>query len=459
MRIFLTLTFSVLVSISAFSQDTVLPQDSLNGLWLGTMKVSEQMSLQLAFEITPGEEGNYSAKMNVIEQKAFDIPMDECLVNGDSIHIRFNAAGINYNGFFSKEAYRILGTYAQGGAEFPLDLSRVDQLPLEVERPQTPVRPFPYEEAEISFENKEADITLAGTLTKPSDVKDLPGVVLIAGSGKNDRDETSMGHFLLLSDYLTRNGYAVLRYDKRGVGESGGEYGLATTFDFASDAFAALEFLKADPDTDPESVGLIGHSEGALIAPMLASEYKDSIAFIVMMGGLGIPGTDLLLIQSAKMARISGVPEEEIVSITEKNQKLYQIASSELDDSLMVLKCREAVPDLEENTLNMLKLPWFRTFLALDPQAYLSQVVCPALAITGEKDVQCPPEENLAAIESSLKKAGNKHYETKVMPGLNHLFQTAESGSPYEYEQIPEIISPDALEFIVAWLNGVNQRE
>jgi len=455
MKILLPLAFSILVSISVFSQETDLSQSSLNGLWLGSMKVSEQMSLQMAFEITPDEEGTYSAKMNVIEQKAFDIPMDECLVKGDSIHISFVAAGITYNGFFSKEADRLLGTYAQGEAEFPLDLSRVDKLPLEVERPQTPVRPFPYEETEITFENRKADITLAGTLTKPSDAKNLPGVVLIAGSGKNDRDETSMGHFLLLSDFLTRNGYAVLRYDKRGAGESGGDYGLATTYDFASDAFAALEFLKADPDVDPQSVGIIGHSEGALIAPMLASEYKEGIAFIVMMGGIGIPGSDLLLIQSVKMARISGVPEEEIASITEKNRKLYQIASSELDDSLMILKCREAVPDLDENTLNMLKWTWFRTFLALDPEAYISQVECPALAITGEKDVQCPPEQNLTAIEQSLNKAGISNYKVETLPGLNHLFQTSETGSPYEYNQLEEIMAPAALELILSWLNEV----
>lgn len=459
MKNFLTLVFCMLCSMPTYSQEPDRSESPLNGLWLGTMKVSEQMSLQMAFEITPVDKGTYAAKMNVIEQKAFDIPMDECVVLGDSIHISFAAAGITYKAYFSREADRLLGTYAQGGAEFPLDLARVDQLPLEVERTQTPVRPFPYEETEVTFENQDAGITLAGTLTKPSDSKNLAGVVLIAGSGQNDRDETSMGHFLLLSDFLTRNGYAVLRYDKRGVGESGGDYGLATTYDFASDAFAAFEFLKADPATDPEAVGLVGHSEGALIAPMLAAEHQENIAFIVMMGGIGIPGSDLLLIQSEKMARISGLPEEEIASITEKNRKLYQIAKSDVNDSILVLRSKEAVPDLDEATVNMLKWSWFRTFLRLDPEAYLSRVSCPVLAITGEKDVQCPPEENLAAIESSLKKAGNKQVETKVMPGLNHLFQSAESGSPYEYEQIPEIMSPDALEFMLDWLNDVNGEE
>lgn len=430
--------------------------DPREGLWLGTMKVSEQMSLRLGFEIAQVEEGAYAAKMNVIEQKALDIPMDTCIFSDDSLYIEFKGAGIIYLGTYSGEEDRILGTYSQGGDSFTLDMTRVDEWPLEVDRPQTPVRPFPYDEVEVKFENSGAGIILAGTLTKPREGNNLPAVVLISGTGKNERDETSMGHFLLLSDFLTRNGFAVLRYDKRGVAASGGDYGQATTFDFAEDAWTALKYLKAQPFVNPDRTGLIGHSEGALIAPIVASEHVNDVAFIVMMGGIGIPGSDLLLSQSENLARINGVPEEEITEIKEKNRILYAIASSGLEDSLMDVKCIEAVPDLDESMLNTLKWVWFKTFLSLDPASYLSKVSCPVLAITGEKDVQCSPEENLTAIEASLKRAGNRNYMIKVMPGLNHLFQTAESGSPYEYEQIPEIISPDALDFILDWLHGVN---
>lgn len=445
--------FSIYLCFQCHGQDTVV--DHKEGLWLGTMKVSEQMSLQLGFEIISGE-GAYVAKMNVIEQKALGIPMDTCIFREDSIYIELKAAGITYRGSYSEKEDRIFGTYNQGGGSFSLDMVRVKELPLEVERPQTPERPFPYDEEEVEFKNSTAGIILAGTLTLPSEGKDLPAVLLIAGSGRNDRDETSMGHFLLLSDFLTRNGYAVLRYDKRGVGASGGDYGMATTFDFAEDAYAGMEYLKKHPGVDPGRIGIIGHSEGALIAPIIASGHEDLVAFMVMMGGIGIPGSELLLIQSEKMARINGVPEEEVDRITETNRKLYAIASSGLEDSIMAVKCREVFPELDEQMLNMLKWSWFKTFLSLDPDGYISKISAPTLAITGEKDIQCPPEENLAAIEASLQRAGNDNYTIKVMPGLNHLFQTAESGSPYEYEQIEEIISPDALDFILAWLNGVN---
>ena len=452
----LNLILLSLVSLCITGSGQGVFDDPREGLWLGTMKVSEQMSLRLGFEISQVEDGAYVAKMNVIEQKALDIPMDTCIFSGDSLYIEFKGAGIIYLGTFSGEEDRILGTYSQGGGSFTLDMIRVDEWPLEVERPQTPVRPFPYDEVEVKFENSEAGIILAGTLTKPREGNNLPAVVLISGTGRNDRDETSMGHFLLLSDFLTRNGFAVLRYDKRGVGASGGDYAQATTFDFAEDAWTALKYLRAQPFVNPDLTGLIGHSEGALIAPIVASEHVNAVAFIVMMGGIGIPGSELLLSQSENLARINGVPEEEITEIKEKNRALYAIAGSGLEDSLMDVKCIEAVPDLDESMLNTLKWVWFRTFLSLDPASYLSKVSCPVLAITGEKDVQCSPEENLAAIEASLKRAGNRNYLIKVMPGLNHLFQTAESGSPYEYEQIPEIISPDALDFILDWLHGVN---
>lgn len=424
------------------------------GMWLGVMDVSEQMSMQLAFQIELIENGAYSAKLNVIEQKALDIPMDACTIENDSIHIRFDAAGITYDGYYSKDEDKIFGTYAQGGGQFTLNLSRVDKLPLEVERPQTPVRPFPYDEKEVKFENKEAGILLAGTLTKPSDGENLPAVVLITGSGRNDRNETSMGHFLLLSDYLTRNGYAVLRYDKRGVGDSEGDYGQATTFDFAKDTEAAMEYLLTLPDINPSSIGLIGHSEGALIAPMIASGNKN-VAFIIMMGGIGIEGKDLLLLQSGKMAELSGVSQEEIKAIKEKDRTLYEIASGDYNDSILVQKLKEADPEINEDLLNMLQWNWFRTFLSLNPDDYLSKVECPVLAITGEKDVQCPPEENLLGMELSLKKSGNSHYELESLEGLNHLFQTAKNGSPYEYEQIAEIISPDALQVILEWMDLV----
>lgn len=435
-----------------------LREDQLHGLWLGVMNVTEQMKLQLAFEIEPDSAGGLSAKMNVIEQKAFDIPMNSCFVSGDSIHIRFDQAGIKYDGLYVSGQDKIQGTYSQSGGKFKLDLSRVDELPLVVNRPQTPVRPFPYTEEEVIFENEKDGILLAGTFTMPEDGDNFPALILIAGSGRNDRDETDMGHFLLLSDFLTRNGYAVLRYDKRGVGESGGDYGSATTFDFAEDTRSAISFLKGKPEIDHESIGLCGHSEGGLIAPIIAADSKEGVAFIIMMGGIGVSGSELLLTQSKDIARINGVPDEQIDETTRINSELYEIAMSEGSDSLLMEKMKEVDPRLNENMIQMLLSPWFRTFLAIDPDEYISKVNCPVLAMTGEKDIQCSAVENLAAMEESLKKGGNSNYQIETLPGLNHLFQTSETGSLYEYDQLEEIMAPEALDLILGWLDGISAK-
>jgi len=218
-----------------------------------------------------------------------------------------------------------------------------------------------------------------------------------------------------------------------------------------------MEYLKGQPDIDPGTIGLMGHSEGAMIAPILASEYPEEISFIVLMGGVGIPGSDLLLIQAEKMSRIAGATEEEIRQTLENNRKLYEIAKSDEPDSVIAVKMKEAVPEVEDNMLSMLQWSWFRTFISLDMDTYISKVKCPVLAITGENDIQCPPAENLAAREASLQKAGNKNYSIEEMPGLNHLFRTSESGSPLEYEQLPEIISPDVLKTILEWMDEVTQ--
>jgi pimeloyl-ACP methyl ester carboxylesterase len=360
-----------------------------------------------------------------------------------------------YDGIYLDEQDIIQGIYSQGGGRFTLDLARVDELPLVVNRPQTPVRPFPYKEEEVKFDNVKTGISLAGTLTLPESGSDLPALILIAGSGRNDRDGTEMGHFLLLSDYLTRNGYAVLRYDKRGVGGSEGDYGAATTFDFADDTRSAVRYLENRPEINHKKIGLVGHSEGALIAPIIAADSDEGIAFIIMMGGIGVSGADLLLEQAEIISRINGIPEDQIIFATETNRALYEVAVSEGNDIDLINEMKEIQPELNDNMAGLLMSPWFRTFLAIDPDEYISQVSCPVLAMNGEKDVQCTPEQNLPVIEQSLKKAGNSNYMIETLPGLNHLFQTSETGSPYEYNQLEETMAPAAIELIISWLNEV----
>lgn len=278
----------IITCTSSFGEVNTDNENLISGIWLGKMQVSEKLELQLGFIITKNERGVLTATMNVIEQKAFDIPMDKVSFRNDSLQIEMTSAGISYSGKFNSENQTILGTYVQGEAKMELNLSEVDKLPGEVERPQTPARPFPYREEVIIFENITDNIQLAGTITSPDSETPSPAVILVAGSGHTDRNETKMGHFLLLADYLTRNGIVVLRYDKRGVGESTGDYDKATTYDFASDVKAGIKYLKNRKDVDSKNIGIIGHSEGALIAPMIASE-SDDLAFIILMGEAVFP--------------------------------------------------------------------------------------------------------------------------------------------------------------------------
>ncbi|MDQ1274798.1 MAG: uncharacterized protein QG610_370, partial [Euryarchaeota archaeon] len=326
------------------------------------------------------------------------------------------------------------------------------------------------------YENKEAGIRLAGTLTLPQSEGPFPAVILISGSGQQNRDEEILGHrpFLVLSDYLTRRGIAVLRVDDRGVGGSTGDFSQATTEDFARDVLAGIDCLKSREDIDSTRIGLIGHSEGGLIAPIVASSSSD-VAFIVMMAGPGITGEEILYLQSDLIFRAEGVDNETIARNNALMKSIYSVIKEEQNDDIAAEKLQKLIMDevanmSEEEKKNSgyseealeaqvnaqvqnLISPWMRSFLTYDPAPTLMKVTCPVLAINGEKDLQVPPEENLQAIEEALKAGGNRDYTVKELPGLNHLFQTAQTGSPSEYSKINETVSPVALELIGDWIS------
>jgi len=302
--------------------------------------------------------------------------------------------------------------------------------------------------------------------------------VLVSGSGPQDRNESLLGHkpFLVISDYLTRNGIAVLRYDDRGTAKSQGVFGTATSADFADDAEAAINFLKADTRLDIKSIGIMGHSEGGLIAQMIAARNRE-VAFIVTLAGPGLKGEDLLMLQSELIARADSIPENEIAVNTKINKKLYKIARVEKDDNKAAEKMRKLIDDywktlspesikaghLDKKALiqsvYQVLTPWFRYFIAYDPSAALKKISCPVLALNGSKDLQVPASENLKAIEKQLKKAGNNHYTIKEFAGLNHLFQPCRTGSPSEYLQIEETFSPEVLDFITQWIKGITAKK
>ncbi|PUB33494.1 hypothetical protein C8J95_10386 [Elizabethkingia sp. YR214] len=339
-------------------------------------------------------------------------------------------------------------------------------------RPQEPQEPYPYYSEDITFENKQAGINLAGTLTLPKKEGIFPAVILISGSGPQDRNEELAGHkpFLVLSDYLTRNGIAVLRYDDRGTALSGGDFKSATSVDLATDVESALAYLKTRKEIDQKKIGLIGHSEGGLIAPLVAVKSK-GVAFIVMLGGPRIPGDKILLIQQRLIAKASGKSEKEIRGTERINREIFDVVKGSSDIEQLKIDLRSdlkkflsANPNLRMNEgmtddefinsqVDAYTTPWMQYFIKYNPKPILEKVKIPVLALNGEKDLQITPKENLKAIKKALRKAKNKNITIKEIQDLNHLFQESDTGALQEYQRIEQTYSPIALAEVLDWLN------
>ena len=431
---------------------------SIDGLWMGRLDVGA-IKLRIVFKIAKSGDG-LTAQMQSPDQSPTWIPVSSISLAGSTLHIALKSLGIDYEGKLAPDLTSIDGTFTQAGTPIPLNLAPLnDASSLELRRPQNPVKPYPYREEEVAYANKAAGNTLAGTLTLPQGPGPFPAVVLIVGSGAHDRDESLLGHkpFLVLSDYLTRKGIAVLRYDKRGVAKSTGNYATATTVDFAADARAGVDFLKTRSEIDPRRIGLIGHSEGGIIAPMLAASDPD-IAFIVMMAGSGVPGDQIIVEQSRLISEAGGESKENAAKDAEEEREMLHLVETEKDPATLehllgVKMAAEGVPDAQIATqIREVTSPWFRYFIAYDPAVALRKLTIPVLALNGSLDLQVPPALNLPAIRKALEEAGNKHFEIDELPGLNHLFQTAKTGSPAEYGQIEETISPIALDKIATWI-------
>ena len=457
------------VNMTGFAQQQDISKINIEGIWEGKLKVPGA-ELSIVFHISRNPEGDLTATLDSPDQGATGIPVEEVVLKDNILHLEIKSAGSVFEGNVSEDFSVIEGEWRQSGQSFPLTVSRIEKV-VEILRPQEPKKPYPYIEEEIVYENKEAEITLAGTLTLPPGKSSFPVVLLITGSGPQDRNETVFGHrpFLVLADYLTRQGIAVLRVDDRGVGESTGDFSQATSEDFASDVLAGIGYLKTRKEINPEQIGLIGHSEGGIIAPMVAAKSTD-VAFIVLMAGTGITGEEILYLQGALIARAMGTSEEDIDKGFQFNKKIYSLIREEKDGKIVEEKLRQMfttdwtelneeeknkIGDPEvflEAQLQSLLSPWFRFFLTYDPKPTLSKVKCSVLAINGEKDLQVPPKENLSAIEAALKTGGNQNYTIKEIPNLNHLFQSAQTGVPSEYAKIEETISPVALKIMGDWI-------
>jgi uncharacterized protein len=431
------------------------PSD-IDGAWMGSLDTGV-IKLRVVFHIINTEDG-LTATLDSPDQGTKGLPVTSVTRDGASLKLEAKQIGGVFEGKIAADRSSIDGSWTQGGRSLPLVLKPVkDKSELERNRPQNPTRPYPYKEEEVSYDNTAQHVTLAATLTLPPGKKPFPAVLLITGSGPHDRDESLLGHkpFLVLSDYLTRKGIAVLRADKRGVGRSTGNVATATTADFATDAEAGVTFLKSRSEVNPRKIGLIGHSEGGVIAPMVAARDSD-VAFIVMMAGTGVPGDALLAAQVEAIGLASGESPEEAAKGAAQEREILTLVETEKDEAVLEKRLKEEMGDVPEARITaqikQINSPWFRYFLTYDPATALRQVTCPVLAINGEKDTQVPPKQNLPAIRKALEQAGNKHFEVDELPGLNHLFQMANTGAPAEYAEIEETMSPVALEKIANWI-------
>jgi uncharacterized protein len=439
-------------------KDEAKPSD-IDGAWIGVLDIGS-IKLRVIFHIANTSDG-LTATLDSPDQGMKGMPTSSVKRDGASLKIEVQKIGGVFEGKIATDLSSIDGTWSQGGGTLPLTLKRVtekDKAELEPKRPQNPVKPYPYREEEVTYENKVQNVTLAATLTIPQGKGPFPGVVLITGSGPQDRDETLLGHkpFLVLSDYLTRHGIAVLRADDRGTGKSTGVFATATTADFATDTEAGVAYLKTRAEVDPHKIGLIGHSEGGVIAPMIAARNKD-VAFIVMMAGTGVPGDEVLVAQIEAINIANGKAPEAAAKDAAREGEILKLVETTNDPAQLEKALKEKMPVDAPATqaglqVELLTSPWFKYFLTYDPATALRKVTCPVLVLNGSLDKQVLPDQNLPAIRKALAEAGNKNVEIDELPGLNHLFQTAKTGSPTEYAQIEETISPVALEKMAVWI-------
>lgn len=467
--------FLVLLLGTAFS--SIHGQNSkFTGSWEGVLQAG--IEIRIVFHI----EENGKVKADSPDQSAFGLTCKDAIIKNQEIQIEITAVKASFSGRLINDS-TIEGTFTQG-ADLPLTLkktSKTDQpkTPEALKRPQQPLPPFPYQSEDLIYANADSSLRFGATITIPEGKGPFPAVVLISGSGPQNRNEELMGHqpFAVLADYLTRRGFIVLRADDRGVAKSTGVFDKATSRDFADDVNTHINYLLQRKEVNKKQIGLIGHSEGGMIAPMVAAERKD-IAYIVLMAGPGVPCMDLLVEQNIAIYQSYGIPENAAAALRPVFKKIATAATQSPDMKTGFTQASAAAEEwaaqTDTATLRLLEMtqkkdrdkyireliltmsnPWFRYFLSFDPTPYLQQLKCAVLAINGGKDIQVLPKQNLPGIETALKKSKSKNYLVKELPGLNHLFQTCKECTIEEYRAIEETIAPIALETMGDWLQKI----
>lgn len=466
--------FSFLTMASCTEAQTSSNFTDITGDWHGLLEVSG-MKLRIIWHVSADEQGKLSATMDSPDQAAFGIPVSETTYEDGMLSFRMPGMLLEYTGKPNETFNLVHGTFKQGAFSTELELSRAAVEVKERLRPQEPKPPFPYQEEAVTFTNETDEVTLAGTLTIPKGDGPWPVAILISGSGPQNRNEELMEHkpFLVIADHLTRQGIAVLRYDDRGIGESTGSFQTATSDDFARDALAAVTFLQERKDIRQNKIGLIGHSEGGMVAPMVASK-SDKVGFIILLAGPGVPITELMLRQRELVSLSNGMDTSIIQKQIEESKQMYNLVKASDDreqlktdlEKMLWESLKNASPEELEGIgdnqeafvgqmVQQLTSPWMVYFMKFDPAIYLEKVSCPILALNGEKDVQVDAKQNLGGIERSLSASKHKNFETKAYPDLNHLFQHCETGAVGEYLEIEETFAPQVLEDMVSWIKGL----
>jgi pimeloyl-ACP methyl ester carboxylesterase len=434
-------------------------QSAVEGTWQGTLDVGA-IKMRLGLHISKTADGQLSSKLDSIDQSAMGIPVNVTTFADNALHLELPNLHATYDGKLSADGSQINGTFVQGAA-LPLVFKRVEKVE-SLNRPQNPKPPYPYDAQDVSYETS-GGIKLAGTLTLPRGLGPFPAALMITGSGPQDRDEALMGHkpFLVIADYLTRRGIAVLRVDDRGMGGSTGNSMRETLDDMAGDVVTGVGFLKGRKEIDARHIGVIGHSEGGIVGPVAAVRSPD-IAFVIMLAGTGVVGTEVLKLQGEAIIRASGGSEQQVAEEHAMQEMIFRVLRSEPDDNAALEKMMtewkaepksaEASEDMMRAQFKAVTSPELRSFLFYDPADALRKLKVPVLALNGSRDVQVPPQQNLPAIACALAAAGNTDFMVSELPGLNHLFQKCNKCTVQEYGELEETFSATALEIMGDWL-------
>ena len=444
------LILCLVIHTSAFSQ--------LEGHWYGTTEKKGK----IVFHITK-EKDRYTATYDCPDIYAYGYSVEEVLIDGSEVIIKIPSIGAVFYGQINSDNNEINGTFEQGGLSMPLNL---------LTRPQTPKETYPYYSHDVIIENLKDSIHLAGTLTLPDSVGKYPVAILISGSGPHERDATHFGHktFLVIADYLTKNGIGVLRFDDRGVGNSTGNFYAATLADFAHDVESCFHYLQSHKNVLPDKIGLIGHSEGGSVAAMVAGNNKN-ITFVVFMASPAVSGDKIVYAQTMQLYQnLDSIGRLEQVNLRRQLINILRYLDQDMAEGALwdiLVKNRKLLSVQNQDTIYTinsiaayLNSDYYRSFISYDPAMDFKKIACPVLGLYAEKDTQVLPSQNIPAFENAFAEAG-KYNSAVEFPDVNHEFQTVKNGTADENSELDETISPEVLLFITYWIidNGLSERK